>query len=440
MTAPDGASWHQHFMNSPHKSILAYLFDHFPVADAILVFILDHPLAWFTPKWRRKGRMALKAVRRYINYNRDVLPPERLAEFQENRDLLKTALLCGDRAQTESVTAKLESTLEAIPGALPSGLAENVEVLFVILAIFLGLRCYVVQPFRIPTGSMQPSLNGIRAIPQEGIPSLMKKIEDMVLYGGSYVHETAQKEKKIVRFVPGTKYLLLTVTNVQFDDGSTLEIPAAEAETRRYFLNQEPRFEAERNTPFRTYLPGDTIVNARFDAGDLILVNKMSYHFRKPERGEVFVFDTRGIEGIANKGSSTGQEGGTHYVKRLCGVPGDSLSIKDSQLIVNGEPAKEWTIQRVTSGKPPYQPCGYVALPAPLSLLDGRAYITEGTTVHLSKDKKRPYLREYVALGDNSTRENSFDSRYWGPVHQYNIVGPASFCLWPFTSHWGLIP
>ena len=152
------------------------------------------------------------------------------------------------------------------------------------------------------------------------------------------------------------------------------------------------------------------------------------------------MFDTRGIEGIANKGSSTGQEGGTHYVKRLCGVPGDSLSIKDSQLIVNGEPATEWTIQRVASGKPPYQPCGYVALPAPLSLLDGRAYITEGTTVHLSKDKKRPYLREYVALGDNSTRENSFDSRYWGPVHQYNIVGPASFCLWPFTSHWGLIP
>lgn len=41
----------------------------------------------------------------------------------------------------------------------------------------------------------------------------------------------------------------------------------------------------------------------------------MAYHFRKPERGEVFVFDTRGIEGIANKGSSTGQEGGTHYVQ-----------------------------------------------------------------------------------------------------------------------------
>ena len=116
-----------YFMNSPHKSILAALYDCFPAANAVLVFLLDHPLAWFTPKWRRKGRMALKAVRRYINYNRDLLPPERLAEFEESRDLLKTALYRGDRQQAETITAKLESTLESIPGALPSGLAENVE-------------------------------------------------------------------------------------------------------------------------------------------------------------------------------------------------------------------------------------------------------------------------------------------------------------------------
>ena len=222
-----------YFMNSPHKSILAALYDCFPAANAVLVFLLDHPLAWFTPKWRRKGRMALKAVRRYINYNRDLLPPERLAEFEESRDLLKTALYRGDRQQAETITAKLESTLESIPGAVPSALAENVEVLFVILAIFLGLRCYVVQPFRIPTGSMQPSLNGIRALPQEGDPTLMQKIGDMILYGGSYVHETASKEKKIVRFEPATKYLLLTVTNVIFDDGSKLEIPAAEVLIRQ---------------------------------------------------------------------------------------------------------------------------------------------------------------------------------------------------------------
>ena len=46
-------------------------------------------------------------------------------------------------------------------------------------------------------------------------------------------------------------------------------------------------------------------------------------------------------------------------------------------------------------------------------------------------------MREYAALGDNTT--NSLDSRYWGPVKQFNIIGPASFALWPFTAHWGNI-
>lgn len=183
-------------MNSPHKSILAPFttISRSQMPSWCLFWTIPWP--GLRPNGAGKAAWALKAVRRYVNYNRDLLPPERLAEFEENRNLLKTALRRGDRQQVETITAKLESTLESIPGALPSGLAENVEVLFVILAIFLGLRCYVVQPFRIPTGSMQPSLNGIRAVPQEGDPTLMKKIGDMILYGGSYVHETASKKRK----------------------------------------------------------------------------------------------------------------------------------------------------------------------------------------------------------------------------------------------------
>jgi signal peptidase I len=44
---------------------------------------------------------------------------------------------------------------------------------------------------------------------------------------------------------------------------------------------------------------------------------------------------------------------------------------------------------------------------------------------------------EYLALGDNTT--NSRDSRYWGPVRQRNLVGPACLVYWPFSKRWGLI-
>ncbi len=402
--------------------------------------VVDHAFAWFLPAWKKKSLEAKKHLLRYINYNEDILPEEKLQTYRELEADISLAILQRDKDKATTLSEKIDSMLGSVHDGKQSSLAETVEIFFVIIVVFLGIRDYIVQPFRIPTGSMQPSLNGIRAIPFEEEPSFVGKMKDLALYGSSYVNEKAETKKKITGFKGDTKFLLFTVTNVSFDDGSQIQIPAAEAETRRYFMNQKARFPEEQNSPFRTYLPGDTIVKARFDAGDLILVNKMAYHFRKPERGEVFVFDTRGIEGIASNGSTTGQEGGTHYVKRLCGVPGDSLAIENKHLIINGNPATEKTIQTVAAGQSPYNSVGYEALPAAKNLWDKSYYIVEGQTVKLKNDPLTPQLKEYVALGDNTPKMNSFDSRYWGPVRQYNIVGPASFALWPFTSHWGIIP
>jgi signal peptidase I len=203
------------------------------------------------------------------------------------------------------------------------------------------------------------------------------------------------------------------------------------------YLREQGKFiETPNGIRLGSYRPGETIMRARVDAGDMILVNRVAYHFRKPVRGETFVFDTRGINTSMQPPSTlrmTDQQAGTHYIKRLCGLPGDTLQIASPFLLVNGKAAGEPTIARVAAGQPPYNTEGYQGL---LRRQNPLAYMTDRGPVRL-QNTTDPNRREYAALGDNTT--NSLDSRYWGPVRQYNIVGPACFTLWPFTSHWGSI-
>lgn len=405
------------------------------------------------PRWYVRTREILKGGRRYLNYKIDIMPKEEAAELNSRIHDLEAALGKRNRKMAEEAAGKLESMVDAMPGSKLSALAENAEVFFVILAIFLGIRCYIAQPFRIPTGSMQPSLNGIIIEPCKEEPSLLGKASGLVLRGASYVHEVANDRQTISGYKQGTKFLLFTRTTVVFDNGNTIDIPAAQGEVQRYF-------EATKGTFTPSFEPGETIIQANCNAGDLIIVNKIAYNFRKPDRGEVFVFDTVGIEGIQAR--SGDQAKGTHYVKRLCGLPGDTLSIQSPLLMIDGKNAQPWTIQRVEKCQPPYNPYGYVpASPEGpgrrlVRLTPGerqdpyipngykaipvtfRQYLGAGQTLTLRNPSHNPTMRQYAALGDNTT--NSLDSRYWGPVHQYNIIGPAALALWPFTAHWGLIP
>jgi signal peptidase I len=148
--------------------------------------------------------------------------------------------------------------------------------------------------------------------------------------------------------------------------------------------------------------------------GDHVIVNKFAYNFRRPSRGEVFVFTTSHIAGIG----VPEEQGSQHYIKRLVGVPGDTLEVKGTKLWVNGKEADEFGIQRVGGAQAPYK--GYTSY----------GYLDEARQFKLDPEK-------FWAMGDNSG--NSSDSRYWGTVPQRNLVGPGLFCYWPFTSHWGVI-
>ena len=158
---------------------------------------------------------------------------------------------------------------------------------------------------------------------------------------------------------------------------------------------------------------------------DSILVDKMSYHFRNPTRGEVFVFDTRDIQYIHNEARANGTIAGSHYIKRLAGVPGDELQVRGSDLYINGKIAEEKGILKVMSKENGYR--GY----------DANKRLS-GNKIFKAVKSTRPGMNEYIALGDNSY--NSSDSRHWGTVKEFNVIGPAAFSLWPFASgHWGTI-
>ncbi len=406
------------------------------IITGIFNAFIDTCLAWFTPLWRRQAREVRALMRRYLKQYGPEVPEERVAGMRELYERLGEALLVWRKEDALEVIKQAEEKYGKLRGYHRGILAEFVESIFVITVVFLGIRTYFVQPFRIPTNSMWPSLNGIVVHPVDRIPGFGKRVWDAITLGSSYVDITADREKRIYSIRDERYLLLFTRTILSFDaEGSdTVTIPAASGTVIEYLRKQGKRIDTPRGIIYLPYKAGETIMKARVDAGDMVLVNRVAYHFRRPRRGETFVFDTRGIN-TGGSATLSEQSHGTHYIKRLCGLPGDTVSIEQPDLIVNGSSAQEPGIMRVSSCKAPYNPHGYIALE---SLQAPTAFLLRGRSIHLSASAPNlPNMREYLALGDNTI--SSLDSRYWGPVHQYNILGPAAFTLWPFTRHWGTI-
>ncbi|MEO5716073.1 MAG: signal peptidase I [Luteolibacter sp.] len=403
----------------------------------------------FSPKWKKEALHLAKGARKFMDYKRDILKPDRLAEIQSRREDLLAAIKSKELEKVNEASKQLRAVCEkALPFEKPVGwLEENVEVMFVAIVIALGLRAYYLQPFRIPTGSMQPTLNGIIAtpLPQDKWPGFPQRMMEKALRGRSYVRVVNDRDRKLAITKEGrvdiedVQYLhFFSRAELRFTDSAPIMLPAPANPCSQIGLNNAIQI-AGRNGGI---LPKGTVIcEGTVDSGDLVLVDKFSYHFRSPKRGEVFVFDTIGIEGIQKRSGEQGA--GSHYIKRLCGVPGDTLSIQTPNLLVDGKIAQEFGIQRVIHGEGPYKinPTGYVLADPREAMHHGKLmqqYLAKpGSTLTLAATAPQG-LREYAALGDNTG--NSLDSRYWGSVKEYNLVGPALFSLWPIsTGHWGFI-
>jgi signal peptidase I len=406
----------------------------------------------FAPAWKKNAKALVKGAGKFLDYKRDLLKEERVGEIESRKKDLIQAIAVGSREKVDEASKFLRAACDgALPRQKPQGwFEENVEVIFVAIVIALGLRAYYLQPFRIPTGSMQPTLNGIVGHPleKEKWPSFPERVWEFVTKGRTYERMVNDRDRRVVAGYMPTEDGLRVVgdvkdfqwwhffsrSNLYSKDAGPLRLPAPAGQSYDMGLSRALEESMKNGGILKK---GQVLLEGFVDTGDLVLVDKISYHFRKPKRGEVFVFDTIGIKGI--KEHSTGpQGGGSHYIKRLVGVPGDELSIQTPDLLVNGKVASEAGIRRVAEGGPPFSEKhkGYVVVQPSKEMT--RYLVEKDGVLSLKDEGAKPGMREYAAMGDNTG--NSLDSRYWGSVKEFNLVGPALFSLWPFdTGHWGFI-
>jgi signal peptidase I len=398
----------------------------------------------------KHGLQFAKDARKILDYKRDLWSEAAVAEFQGEIDKLEAACKERDAKKIEESAQTLNSICMAnMPKVEDPAWRENCEVFLVAIVVALAVRTFFLQPFTIPTGSMQPTLNGILGHQTtEPPPNGLIRMWDALIRGRTWVNAVAQDEDEtIVGAQEATWLYFFTYTKVETSVGNT-------GHSHTYWIHAPQRTLVDHFglMPGRTFKQGEPLARGYVDTGDHVFVDKVSYQFRQPQRGDVFVFNTENLPTIDRRHSTYNFEPNDpnqfdwpllasladqwhtrvnmdapsqFYIKRIAGTPGDEIRIDTPRLYVNGRLAEGRPFERVMAAQNGYE--GYV-------------FGDSNFLAPILRSADSPFVlppKRYLALGDNS--KHSSDSRDWGPVPQQNIMGRGLFVYWPFGPHWGFI-
>jgi len=169
--------------------------------------------------------------------------------------------------------------------------------------------------------------------------------------------------------------------------------------------------------------------------GDRVFVNKLAYDLKvpftkihvtewgNPQRGDIVVFFS--------------PYDGQRLVKRVIGLPGDTIELRNNVLFLNGQPVEYQPLaQEVISDLAPADRKGRIFA---IEQLPGQTHAVAG---HPAAPARRSFAPvrvpedHYFMMGDN--RDDSFDSRYYGPVKRQEIIGRATAVVLSFdkTNYW----
>jgi signal peptidase I len=144
------------------------------------------------------------------------------------------------------------------------------------------------------------------------------------------------------------------------------------------------------------YIPSESMLPT-LETGDRLIVEKLSYYSHPPHRGDIVVFAP------PPQLQEQGYQGDQAFIKRVIGLPGDTIEVRDGRVFVNRQLLTE-------------------------------AYIAEPPNYLMSPVVVPP--AQLFVMGDN--RNNSNDSHIWGFLPQENIVGHACFRFWPLERFGGV--
>lgn len=394
----------------------------------------------FTKNWRwlssRKFRQAADVRKQawfILNSQRDHLQSQAIDQVQAGLLAFDEAFRAA-RKPAEAVAAA--DTLEeaAARWLKPyehAGARENIKEFLVSGVFILAVFTFFIQPMKIPSGSAQPTLYGnvVHDLKESGVavPGLAARFIDW--FKGFSYHEWVAAQDGTLELLPEQRSLgfIRTQTFRIGNDTHTFWWPPDQLKGS-CGVHEGQRFRK-----------GETVFRLKLQSGDRLFVDRFTYHFRRPRRGETIVFSSVDIQPALRHYAGPALIANTHYIKRLVAMGGDEVQIGDDRhLILNGKRLDQTTtgFAKVLDFKGPPKDSVYSGY---VNEVVGRAYGRPGLAQFFPSGNAVFTVRpdHYLAFGDNTM--NSYDGRSWGDFPRTHVVGKALFAFWPFSGRFGPI-
>jgi signal peptidase I len=437
-------------------------------------------LRWLISPTVRQACARHEHMHQLLSAQRDLLSSQADAAMKLAMNGLQKAIAEGTnkgsiRLKMDDLDFAANQWLKPYPHAM---WRENVEMLLVVIAVVMAIGTFFLKSFKIPTGSMQPTLYGVTSVPDFsrvvfnsgdrariqaqineqlrqqnnlGIPTGWERIKEW-FEGMSYLQVVAEADGELQTIEPPVHFLIFTIkqTLVIGGQAQTVWFPPdfgeQPLEARAGFRVRASRDQYVNFFKGHIFHRGEDIIKMKICAGDRLFVDRLTYNFRKPQRGEIVVFATAGIPGERREPFDI--PGDQFYIKRLVGLGGETLSLLQDytvagvpqfgsiavpvgQLVVNGQPLSASTPHFENlysfSGVQPgskmihYQDNQYYGHALIRSLEPGREFQVSTNCLFV--------------MGDNTM--NSLDSRFWGDFPTESCIGKSFFVYWPITSRFG---